>query len=109
MKYKKNIGAAGEEIAAFIIQEKGYTVIERNYKCRIGEIDIIAVKDRVVHFIEVKTRTNNKYGFPAEAVNFEKQKRIKNTANYFAVRNKYEGKISFDVIEVSIDFHQNCF
>jgi len=62
MKYNKIIGSLGENMAADILEKQGYEVIARNYTCKLGEIDIIAIdtKDKVLSFIEVKTRTNIK-------------------------------------------------
>ena len=64
----KKIGTAGEELAAEILKGKGYYIITRNFSCPYGEVDIIAVRDRIISFIEVKTRTTEEYGRPAEAV-----------------------------------------
>lgn len=109
MKYRKNIGNYGETIGSQLLVEKGYKIVARNFKCKIGEIDIIALKDNVLHFIEVKTRTNNIYGSPAESVTREKQRRIKNTANYYLLINKFNVSISFDVMEIYINLNINCF
>ena len=68
MRYRKNVGDSGEDFAARILEESGYQIIERNYSTRYGEIDIIAFRDGVLHFIEVKTRTGMEYGFPSEAI-----------------------------------------
>ena len=75
----------------------------RNYKTKIGEIDIIAKDKKEVVFIEVKTRLNSKYGKPIEAVNYKKQKKIKSVCNLFIKQYKLEeNKIRFDIIEVYI-------
>ena len=69
----------------------------------MGEIDIIAEKDGKIIFIEVKTRTNLKYGTPAEAVSLSKIKKIKKAAQYYMLKNQIESKlIRFDVIEIYI-------
>ena len=84
MEYKQIIGAKGEEKACKYLKMKGYQIMEKNYRCKLGEIDIIAKdKNKEIVFIEVKTRSNLKYGNPAEAVNSGKQIHIKKVASYF--------------------------
>ena len=67
MFYKKALGQEGEKIAIKYLQRLGYTIIEENFRCKSGEIDIIAKEDNEIIFIEVKTRTSNRYGEPIEA------------------------------------------
>ena len=64
------MGARGEDEAAKYLQNKGYTILKRNFHSKFGEIDIIAKINNTVCFIEVKTRKNNRYGRPAEFVNY---------------------------------------
>ena len=61
------IGSFGEDVAIRYLEMRGYRVIAKNFKCRLGEIDIIAEKRDEIIFVEVKTRTNNKFGMPSEA------------------------------------------
>lgn len=99
--YNKYLGELGEKISLKYLIKNKYIIIERNFKCKYGEIDIIAKKGKEIIFIEVKTRTSNKYGEPIEAVNYEKQKHILNSASYYIFingLNDYE--IRFDIIEV---------
>jgi len=84
----KAVGELGENIAARYLANSGYAILEKNYTCKFGEIDIIAKKGMVIAFVEVKTRTNISCGYPEEAVNKYKIKKIKNTANFFIVNNK---------------------
>ena len=72
MTYKQDIGSLGEDAAAVYLKEKGYNVIQRNFRCKTGEIDIICVKDGCTVFVEVKTRKNSLYGSAAEFVNYYK-------------------------------------
>lgn len=104
MADKKNIGNAGEELAAEVLKAKGYYIIRRNFSCPYGEIDIVAIKDKIISFVEVKTRTSYQYGSPSEAVNFKKQRHIRNAARYFLsyYKREYE-KIDFQVIEVTVN------
>lgn len=104
MTDKNKLGFSGEELAAEMMKNKGYYIIARNYTCPYGEIDIIASKDKTVAFAEVKTRTSELYGVPAEAVDLRKQKRIKNAARYFLYcsKRKYEAA-DFQVIEILVN------
>lgn len=100
---KKELGNFGEQIASEYLQKENYKIIKRNYYCRKGEIDIIAQKQKEIIFIEVKTRTNNSYGMPAEAVNPIKQRNIKQVANYFLYKNNLLDTFTrFDVIEIKL-------
>lgn len=101
MYARHEVGKEGEEEAAKYLEKQGYKIIQRNFECRQGEIDIIAKdKDEYV-FIEVKTRQNNHYGMPCEAVTEIKQKHIWDATKYYIYIHKLENQyIRFDVIEV---------
>ena len=80
---------------------KGLSVLARNYHCRYGEIDIIARKRKIIAFIEVKRRSSLNYGWPAEAVNTEKQKRIAQVAAlYIQEQGLEDSNLRFDIIEI---------
>ncbi|MCI9177359.1 MAG: YraN family protein [Clostridia bacterium] len=101
MNPKQNLGKQGEEYAAQYLQTQGYQIIEKNFRCKQGEIDIIAKDKKEYVFVEVKTRTSLQYGMPREAVNSKKQKHIWNATKYYLYKNKLENKfIRFDVIEI---------
>jgi putative endonuclease len=113
-------GNQGEVIAKKFLIKKGYKIIEVNYRCRIGEIDIIATNDNKICFVEVKTRNSLIYGRPFESVNYFKQNRIRKIAQYFLILNKQYQDLSprFDVISIylsqeikkpQIRFIQNAF
>ncbi len=103
MSNSKQIGKIGEQLACKYLEKLGYKIIQRNFYSRQGEIDIIAKQDKMIIFIEVKTRTNEQFGKPAEAVNRIKKKHIYQTAKYYLYNTKQEKKnIRFDVIEVYI-------
>lgn len=74
------LGAAGEERAATWYVAQGYAVLDRNWRCKEGEIDLICAKDRTLVICEVKTRSSLAYGHPAEAVTPAKQKRLRSLA-----------------------------
>ena len=109
MRYRKNVGEIGEQLAADMLTNCGYRIIARNYAVRDGEIDIIAIKDGVMHFVEVKTRSTDEFGYPADSVTENKQRRIKKAASaYLASRRGYWTELSFDVYEVQVNHIENC-
>ena len=95
------IGKNGEDIAEEYLIDNGYEIIQRNFSCKQGEIDIIAKdKDEYV-FVEVKTRTNRNYGNPAAAVTFYKRKHIIKSVEYYLFLRKLENEyVRIDVIEI---------
>ena len=109
MRYKKNVGDIGEEFASKLLANAGYRILERNYACKAGEIDIIAVKDGVLHFVEVKTRNSMKYGYPSESVTRIKQERIRKAAKQYLQSRRLEWQnVSFDVYEIMTELIENC-
>ncbi|MCX7912130.1 MAG: YraN family protein [Dehalococcoidales bacterium] len=80
---RKDIGALGERLAVAFLRKRGYAVIETNYRCPVGEIDIVACKDDAVVFVEVKTRTGDAFGSPQEAVTQDKAARLRELADYY--------------------------
>lgn len=97
-------GKKTETIATEYLKSNGYKILERNYLCPLGEIDIIAnIDDRIV-FVEVKARTNGKFGYGREAITSEKIRKIRNASAYYLKRNcKSEVKVRFDLIELQND------
>ncbi len=93
-------GAAGETIAARFLREKKYTILAANYRCRFGEVDIIAADRTYIAFVEVKTRCENALYTPREAVTAAKQRRILQTAATYMHYNAVALQPRFDVIEV---------
>lgn len=98
------LGKKGEETAVKYLKKKRYRIIERNFRCRQGEIDIIALHQRSTVFIEVKTRTDDSFGLPQEAVDYRKQKQIIRCArNYIKYKRlPEEGRFRFDVVGVDV-------
>lgn len=84
---KRQIGATYEKKAKDLLLEKGYEILETNYRNRMGEIDIIAKDRETICFIEVKFRTNGNFGSPLEAVDRRKQKQIRKVAMYYLMRH----------------------
>ncbi len=96
-----NKGLLGEEIASKYLISEGYKIIDRNYRTKIGEIDIIAIKSQILVFVEVKARTNIDYGYPYEAVNWKKQQKIINSSLiYLKQKNLNNHQVRYDIIEV---------
>ena len=93
-------GAAGEVLAARFLRDKGYQLLSSNFRCRQGEIDIIAAKDGYIVFAEVKTRQQGTMYSPREAVTYAKQRRLIQTAGIFLSRFPTQLQPRFDVIEV---------
>ena len=100
------IGSFGEDVAIRYLEMRGYRVIAKNFKCRLGEIDIIAE----IIFVEVKTRTNNKFGMPSEAVGKKKALRIRKAAAVYLLCNKRQNaKIRFDIFEILLNQMEGAF
>jgi len=99
---RQELGQRGEECAAAFLERKGYRIAARNYRAKVGEIDIIAWQDReTLVFVEVKTRQGCLFGTPAQAVNAHKRKKIILTATqYLRQRRLGDCFCRFDVIEV---------
>lgn len=101
MNLKQIEGVEGEDIAAKYLEDGGYKIICKNFRCKQGEIDIVAKKNGYIVFVEVKTRSSYKYGEAKEAVNRIKQKHIYDAAKYYLYKNKMEECYTrIDVIEV---------
>jgi len=101
---KKALGAKGEEIAAGYLQSLGYRILERNYRVKLGEIDIIAEQGADLVFIEVKTRRDSHFGSPFEAVTAAKQQQLSRVAQeYICRRGCHNRPVRFDVVGVRLE------
>jgi len=95
------LGMAGEEVARRWLVTRGLTVVTQGFRARMGEIDLVALDGDVVVFVEVKTRTNDGFGRPAEAVTRVKRSRLTRTAALFLARSGWGDRpCRFDVVEV---------
>ena len=101
--HKKVLGKKGERLVEKYVKEQGMKVLERNYRTPFGEADLIALDNDEIAFIEVKTRTNDTYGTPAQAVVKEKQRRYKKIAEFYWLKTGEEPNARFDVAEVYQD------
>ena len=97
---RRELGAWGEERAAKYLRGKGYTIVERNFRCRSGEIDIIARRGDIIAFVEVKLRRDADFAEAREFVTAAKQRRIIKTAQLWLYTHETEKQPRFDVIEV---------
>ena len=89
MAKKIELGRAGEELISEYLMKKGYSIIDRNWRIKSGEIDLIAsAPEGVIVFIEVKTRSSESFGHPLEAINSEKQRRLMRLALAWLLANK---------------------
>lgn len=92
------IGNFGEDVACEFLKNKGYFVLQRNFRCKSGEIDIICVKDGCTVFVEVKTRKSDVFGRASEFVDFRKQEKIRRAALYFIKDDCAD--MRFDIVEI---------
>lgn len=100
----KHTGAHGEEIAAQLLQQKGYRILARNWRSRHGEIDLIATSDEILVVVEVKTRTSSAFGFPEEAVTRAKQRKLIKTGwSYLVAHGISDVPWRIDVVAIEVD------
>jgi putative endonuclease len=98
---KRAKGTKGEDVACVYLVNKGYKILKRNYYTQYGEIDIIAHKDDVIIFVEVKMRTSIKYGLGMESVNHRKIEKLRLCAQIYLQENElYNQSLRFDVIDI---------
>ncbi len=106
-RYNKNLGDFGEKAAMGYLKENGYEILSEKYLVKGGEVDLIAYKDNILVFVEVKTRSTNAFGSPAEAVDKRKIERLKLAAEAFYRENPYDAEVRFDVFEVYAEYVEN--
>ncbi len=101
---RKKLGTRGEKIATSYLRKQGYRIIERNYRSRLGEIDIVAREDENVVFVEVKTRRSTEFGRPEEAISYDKRRRLSKLAlSYLTYRRIEDTNCRFDVVSILMD------
>ena len=101
MSQSKEVARIGEEFAVQYLKDRGYQILERNYRLRSGEIDVIAKEGRQIVFVEVKTRRTLKFGVPQAAVTLAKQKQISKIAlSYLQANNLLDTPCRFDVVAI---------
>ena len=102
MAKHNELGKQGEDIAVKYLTDKGYEILERNWRNIHKEIDIIAIKDNLLAVVEVKTRQTDEYGEPDIAVTRQKQTRLISAANAYLFQNKLDINTRFDIISIII-------
>ena len=100
MSKNKELGQEGEQIAAKYLREKGWRIHEMNYRYSRSEIDLIASKNDLLIFIEVKARTNTSFGMPEDFVDEKKAQNIIKGAEHYIVENNWKRNIRFDIISI---------
>ncbi len=107
---KKNFGKSGEDLAAVILKNEGFHILERNFLCRYGEVDLICEKENCLLFVEVKTRRTDAYGTPEEAIDRNKKSHIRNTAAYYISTHRMENReVEFQVIGITVNQIRHAF
>lgn len=101
---RSEVGRKGEQLALSYLKKCGYRIVDLNYRCPLGEVDIVARDGDTIVFVEVKTRRDSSFGHPREAVGFRKRSQLSKVAQYFLkVKRAEHLSARFDVMEVKID------
>jgi putative endonuclease len=101
MAEHNHTGQTGEAMAATYLSKKGYTVLHRNYRYKRAEVDIIARKEKLLVFVEVKTRQTDLHGWPEDAVTWKKRKMLLATADHFIHITNWLHETRFDIIAIT--------
>lgn len=110
----RSIGTRYEEQAVKYLEKHGFLLLEQNFRCRLGEIDIVGIHEGCLVFAEVKYRNNLRSGWPEEAVGCAKQLKISSASDYYRLTHKQEAnrQVRYDVVAIcgeNITWHQNAF
>ncbi len=98
--HRQRTGRRGETIATAFFESQGFRILERNWRTRGGEIDVIVEKDGVRHFVEVKMRRSRAYGFPEEAVTRQKMVHFQRAVEVYLLRTGYLGSVQLDAFAI---------
>ena len=101
------VGRAGEEVAKKYLEDKGYKIIEQNYRTKYAEIDLVAQRDNVLILVEVRTKTDEKFGAPEETINKRKMRKLQMSALAYTSRIKWQGRYQIDAICLILDKNNN--
>jgi len=102
MAWHNETGKTGEKLAADWLEKKGFTILEKNWRNKRLEVDIIAEKDNLLHFIEVKSRSSQNYGLPEESVSLKKIENLLNASVEYLNRYPTQKRIQFDVLAITM-------
>jgi putative endonuclease len=97
-----DIGKLGEELAAAFFIKKNHSILFRNWRCGQKEIDLVTIINNTVHFVEVKTRSAKKFGFPEESVTRTKFRNLSYAAQQFLYMHPHYQRIQFDILSINI-------
>jgi len=99
-----SFGKRGEKMASDFLRKKGYKILSNHWSCHWGEIDIIAKEKGCLVFVEVKTRTGIRLGYPEEAITFFKKKSLQKASEFYLLQNPdFNGSLRFDVVSIVFD------
>lgn len=102
MAKHNQVGVLGEELAVTWFAQQGFTILETNWRFKHAEIDIIATKDNVLHFIEVKTTTTNLFGNPEEKVDSKKLNTVKKAAEEYLYQNQQWQRVQYNILAITM-------
>lgn len=102
MSHNRSLGDRGEDIACAYLVEKGYRIHERQWRSKFGEVDIIAEKNGVFVFVEVKTRASNAFGYPEEAVTLSKRQHLLRTVELYQQMKRLTVPCRIDVLAITL-------
>ncbi len=101
---RRNRGGRAEELGVTFLEKRGYRIIERNWQGRHGELDVVAERDGVLCFVEIRSRATRRFGTAAESVLGDKQRRLVRTAREWLMRYRAEGRLCrFDVLGIQLE------
>lgn len=108
MDNRQQTGKIGEELAVDFLKKSGYKIIERNFRCNLGEIDIIALDKNILAFVEVRTKISSSFCAPQETVNFLKQKKLHKLSLYYLTKKRIKNRdCRFDVVAIDLSKGKN--
>lgn len=117
MVTRVELGGKGEDLAVGFLKKQKYKILERNFRCKFGEIDIIALDRKTLVFVEVKTRSSHEFGSPQTSITPRKKRQLTKVAHYYLQKNHlFNREARFDVVTVEmdsgrerVDFIRNAF
>lgn len=100
MDERQKIGRLGEQLALGYLESQGFQLLETNYRYGRGEIDLIVISEKLLVFVEVKTRRDVRYGLPEENMSFRQQQKVMETAEHYLETHVWKAPIRFDIVAI---------
>jgi len=100
--YTHKVGRLGEDLAARYLQSQGYIILERNYRCQEGEIDLVAMDGSCLAFVEVRTRRSTRFGTPEESITLKKKAKLLSAAQSYVAEKGWEGFWRIDLLAIEV-------